>query len=127
MSVELGSAQSRRLLDADPGAMYVSSGHLLFLRQGTLFAQNFDPVRLELTGNPFPVAEQVASSPQVQAVSVSGAGSIAYRTSSAGVQRQFVWFDRSGKEIGQSGRNRQYNCRARRFHSMASVWRCTEP
>ena len=44
--------------------MYVSSGHLLFVRQRTLFAQNFDPARLELTGNPFAVADQVASSAQ---------------------------------------------------------------
>ena len=95
--------QSRRLLDADPGAVYVSSGHLLFVRQGTLFAQHFDPVRLELTGNPFPVAEHVASGALGAGVSVSGAGSIAYRTSSAGAQRQFVWFDRSGKELSTVG------------------------
>jgi eukaryotic-like serine/threonine-protein kinase len=98
---QLGSAPSRRLL-ADTGAMYVSSGHLLFVRQGTLFAQAFDPVRLELTGNPVLVAEQVASS-GAGGFSVSGAGSVAYRTSSPGAQRQLVWFDRSGKEISKVG------------------------
>jgi len=100
---QLGSTQSRRLLDGDPGAMYVSSGHLLFHRQRTLFAQKFDPARLELTGSPFAVADQVASSPQGPGVSASSAGSIAYRTSSAGGQRQFVWFDRSGNEISKVG------------------------
>jgi len=100
---ELGSAESRRLLDADPGAKYASSGHLLFLRRGTLFAQDFDPVRLELTGNPIPMAEQVSSNGQGSGVSVSGAGSIAYRTSSANAQRQFVWLDRSGKELSRVG------------------------
>lgn len=60
---QLGSAQSRRWREADPGAMY-TSGHLLFVRQGTLFAQHFDPGRLELTGNAFPVAEPVASGQQ---------------------------------------------------------------
>jgi len=83
--------------------MYTSSGQLLFHRQGTLFAQEFDLVRLELTGNPFPVAEQVASSLQGAGVSASSAGSIAYRTSSAVAQRQFVWFDRAGKEISKVG------------------------
>src|SRR4029434_9764420 len=53
---------------------------------------------LELTGNPFPVAERVASGVQGAGVSVSGAGSIAYRTSSGSALRQFVWFDRSGNE-----------------------------
>ena len=106
--------------------MYASSGHLLFVRQGTLFAQHFDPVRLELTGNPFPVAEQVASSDSVPGIRIRR-GSIAYRTSSAGAQRQFVWFDRSGKEIGEWAIPSVQLCQTRRFHSMASVSRCTEP
>ncbi len=102
---QLGSTQSRRLLEADPGAMYASSGHLLFVRQGTLLAQAFDPVRLELTGNPFPVAEQVANAQQGSGagVSVSGAGSIAYRAGTGGAERQFVWLDRSGNETGRLG------------------------
>src|SRR5882724_5050087 len=100
---QLGRSQSRRLFDADAGATYMSSGQLLFLRQGTLFAQEFDPLRLELTGKPFPVAEQVASGAQSAGVSVSGTGSIAYRASSAISRRQFVWFDRSGKEMGNVG------------------------
>ena len=58
------------------------SGYLLFLRQGTLFAQAFDPVRLELTGNPFRVAEQLAwdSAP---ALSASATGTLVFRTGSA--------------------------------------------
>lgn len=95
---QLDGSETPRLLNADAGAVYTSSGHLLFVRQGTLFAQNFDPVRLALTGNPYPVAEQV------QALSASAAGPIVYRTgSAAGGQRQFIWFDRSGKELGKVG------------------------
>jgi Tol biopolymer transport system component len=36
---------ARRLLDSDGGAVYAPSGHLLFVRQETLFAQKFDPIR----------------------------------------------------------------------------------
>ena len=36
-------------------------------------------------------------------LSVSTGGVIAYRTSSAGATRQFVWFDRSGKPLAQVG------------------------
>ena len=84
--------------------MYAASGQLLFVRQGTLFAQAFDAARLELKGNPFSVVERIASaSPQGSAaVSASSAGPIVYRTASAGGRRQFVWFDRSGKEIGKA-------------------------
>src|SRR5262249_57722653 len=56
---QLDRADARRLLDADQTPAYASSGYLLFIRQQTLFAQKFDPARLELSGTPFPVAEQV--------------------------------------------------------------------
>jgi eukaryotic-like serine/threonine-protein kinase len=94
--------EARRLLDSDAAAVFASSGQLLFVRQGTLFAQDFDPIRLALTGNLFPVAERVVST-RGAVVSVSGTGSIAYRASSPGARRQFVWFDRSGKEISRVG------------------------
>jgi Tol biopolymer transport system component len=37
------------------------------------------------------------------ALSVSAAGLVAYRTGSASGRRQFVWFDRSGKQIERVG------------------------
>ena len=99
-----GAAEIRRLFDSDAtaGAVYAASGHLLFVRQRTLFAQPFDPVRLELTGNPFPVTEDQAGCACL-GLSVSDTGSIAYRTTATPGRRRFVWFDRSGKEIGAVG------------------------
>jgi Tol biopolymer transport system component len=97
-----GALETRRLLDADSGAVYAPSGHLLFVREGTLFAQHFDPVRLSLSGNPFPVAESAASCACL-GLSVSDTGSIAYRTNVGVFHRQFVWFDRSGNEISKLG------------------------
>src|SRR6185295_6742842 len=52
---QLEGGAPRRLFAADSAAVYSSSRHLLFVRQGTLFGQSFDPDRLELAGNPFPV------------------------------------------------------------------------
>ena len=93
------SEMPRRILDAQ-GATY-ASGHLFFVRQGTLFAQPFDPVRLELAGSATAVAEQVVVSPESGAValSASAAGSIVYRTGGSDAWSQFVWFDRSGKAL----------------------------
>ena len=73
---------------------------MLFIRQRTLFAQAFDPVRMTLVGEPAPISENIAiagaySNP---ALSASTTGVIVYRTGSAGGQRQFVWLDRSGRE-----------------------------
>jgi Tol biopolymer transport system component len=99
----IDGSPSRRLFDADSPAAYAASGHLLFVRQGTLFAQSFDAARYATSGNPHPVAEQVASGGVVSAaLSVSAAGPIAYRTGSGG-KRQLAWMDRSGKVIGRIG------------------------
>ena len=56
----------KRLLATRFGATYVpsdslSAGHLLFLRDGVVMAQAFDPDKLELLGDPAPVAERVGS------------------------------------------------------------------
>jgi serine/threonine protein kinase len=103
---QLDGSNRRRLLAADAAASFAPSGHLLFVRQGTLFAQNFDPTALALTGNPFSVAESVvidAASTNLAALSSSAAGRLVYRTGSASRQRKLVWFDRSGKEIAKVG------------------------
>src|SRR5436309_3020906 len=87
-------------------SIYESSGHLFFVRQGTLFAQEFDMTRLEVKGNPFSIAERIATRSEAQgsaAVSASSVGPIIYRTASTGGRRQFLWLDRSGKEIGSAG------------------------
>jgi serine/threonine protein kinase len=104
---QLDGAATTRLLDADAAAVYAPPGYLLFVRQGKLIAQKFDPAKLALSGNPFPIADQLpalggpASS---VALSASAAGSIVYRgADTGGGQRQFIWFDRSGKEIGKVG------------------------
>jgi serine/threonine protein kinase/Tol biopolymer transport system component len=89
--------RSRYLLDADAAALHVPSRRLLFLRQGTLFSQPFDPGRLEMSGTPAPLAERVAS------FSASAAGPIAYRTIAPPVSRQFIWFDRTGHALGSVG------------------------
>jgi len=94
---ELDGPDTRRLLDTNSTGVYLSSGQLLFMRQGTLFTQTFDPDKLMLIGNPSSVAEHVA------AWSASTVDSIIYRTGSAIVPRQFVWFDRSGRAIEKVG------------------------
>jgi Tol biopolymer transport system component len=91
-------------LDADSAGAYVS-GHLLFVRQSALFAQNFDPVRLKLSGAAFQVAERVALSGRAQggfALSTSRAGAFVFRPPSPAGLRQLTWVDRSGKEIGKA-------------------------
>jgi Tol biopolymer transport system component len=94
---ELDRLDATRLFDADAPAVYAATGDLLFIRDGKLLAQAFDPDSLELRGDPTTIADQVSGG---TALSASVAGTIAYRTAPADSgQRQLVWVDRSGREI----------------------------
>jgi serine/threonine protein kinase len=97
-----GKLEARRLLESATGAVYAPSGHLLFVRQRTLFAQRFDPVGLRLTGNPFPVTEDSRDCACL-GLSVSDTGSFAYRTTAPSPERPFIWFDRFGNELSKVG------------------------
>jgi Tol biopolymer transport system component len=100
---DLAGPEARRLVSvdrSDTGAVYAPSGHLLFIRDATLFAQSFDAADLRLTGEPVVVAEGVVA---VRSGLVAGSP-IIYRTGRSGsLQRQLVWFDRSGKAIAPLG------------------------
>jgi Tol biopolymer transport system component len=102
----LDGPDARRLIPADAAAV-VAPGHLLFGRGETLVAQPFDSGTLELSGEPFLVADQLAleylGQGAVGAVSASTTGVLAYRTGAAGGNRKFTWFDRSGTALDDSG------------------------
>src|SRR5262249_6068849 len=100
----IDGSDPRRLLDADAPAVYASSGHLLFPRQGQLFAQTFDPVRLELTGTAIRVADAIAVNQGVSLASLtaSASGGVAYAKSGV-IRSQFTWFGRSGEIQGTLG------------------------
>jgi Tol biopolymer transport system component len=82
---------------------------VLFLRDGTLLAQEFDMKALALTGTPFAVMEQVASVVNAGAghFSVSNTGTFVYRSIS-GNNRQLTWFNRQGEIVGRPGEPAQY-------------------
>ncbi len=101
-----------QLLATDTNALYAPavdgshnnrSGYLLWLRGGTLVAQDFDIATLKLSGVPHPVADPVSrigAHGQMQ-VSVSATGILLY--SSTEPVRQFRWVDRTGKPRGTVG------------------------
>ena len=83
-----------------------ASGRLLFLREGTLMAQPFDPERLELSGEAVPLVRDVLLGGQTGnngAFSVSENGVLVYQTTSARGPSQLTWFDRSGNALGTLG------------------------
>ena len=80
---------------------YVPSGHLLFLRNGTLFAEGFDLAHLDVMGSPFPVIENVETATILGAglFAVSKLGMLAYTPpdSSLTSRKPIESVDRSGK------------------------------
>jgi Tol biopolymer transport system component len=102
---ELGTFRLRRLLDADAPPVFVPPAHLLYVQHATLFARHFDPATATVSGEPVTLVNDVAMEPSagLPAVAASSSGTIAYRSGPVGPQRQFIWFDRQGKEIERIG------------------------
>ena len=103
----LDSEEPRFVLQTEVQATYAASGYLLFLQEATLMAQRFDDERLELTAEPFRIAEDVTANPSSNraSVSVSETGVMAFRTGGLGgmPMGQLVWHDREGRQIGTVG------------------------
>jgi eukaryotic-like serine/threonine-protein kinase len=81
-------------------------GYVFFLRADTLMALPLDARKLQLKGDPVPIAEHVAASQFIGAYSVSPSGVVAYRSGSTSQNAQLTWFDRQGKissTVGQPG------------------------
>jgi serine/threonine protein kinase/dipeptidyl aminopeptidase/acylaminoacyl peptidase len=98
---DLGGSPPRHLFDADGSPVYSGSGHVLFVRNGTLFAQAFDAPSATLRGTPVSIADKITvlGTSARSAVSASATGAIIYRTGLDVGRRQLVWLDRSGKEL----------------------------
>jgi Tol biopolymer transport system component len=108
----LDSAERKRLMPAESMVVY-SDGQLLFLRSRSLMAQAFDARRLELTGEPHVVAENIPTNPLVggAAFNASTNDTLIYRTGS-GIEtegRKLSWFDRQGKSLGELGAPDSYS------------------
>jgi serine/threonine protein kinase len=92
--------------DASDGR-YVSTGHLLFMRQGTLMAVRFDPIRMETLGQPVEVVKDVMqtlgsmnNSTACGQFSVSESGTLVYVNAGFEPDRKesLVWVDQRGIE-----------------------------
>jgi serine/threonine-protein kinase len=61
--VELATGNRKVVYRGGSYGRYVPSGHLIYANSGTLFAVPFDLGRMEVTGTPVPVVQDVTSSP----------------------------------------------------------------
>jgi len=99
---------NKRLLPDDSNAVYAprddNSGYLFFGREGTLMAQAFDPVQLQLTGESFLVSAQVGTllgsivTSRHRNFSVCNSV-LVFDPLPNRVRNELIWVDRTGKKL----------------------------
>ncbi len=105
----LATGERKILIEGGADARYVPTGHLVYMRRGTLMAVPFNLQRLEVTGNPVAVAADVMQTTNAQNADFdSGAGQFSVSTSGTLVylpggvlpvpERSLHWVDRTGAE-----------------------------
>src|SRR5262249_4794913 len=81
-----------------------AAGFLLFVREGTLFAQSFDARTFRATGNTIPVAEHVGSNIGTHEASFSASENhVVFANGLTVPSSQLTWVDRGGRILGTVG------------------------
>jgi Tol biopolymer transport system component/DNA-binding winged helix-turn-helix (wHTH) protein len=90
----------RTLVEGATFGRYATSGHLLYVRNGIVFARRFDAERLEVSGAEVPVLNDVEHSTYdgVAQFDFSRTGTLVYRASRPGSNLKTVqWMDATGR------------------------------
>jgi eukaryotic-like serine/threonine-protein kinase len=114
----LVTGEQKVLVESAADARYVTSGHVVYARVGTLLAQPFDVMRLTVTGKPVGVVDDVmqdVNSPftignsGAAQFSVASNGTMAYLPGGPAPEGDYIpaWVDRSGAdtEVGIPSRS----------------------
>jgi len=104
----LNSGEESLIGTSDSRVEYAEPGYLVYVLNGMLVAHPFDADAGVLSGDPLPLADNIG----VDAVgladfSASNDGTLAYRGGQTG-ERQLLWRDRTGRELGQVGEFAKY-------------------
>lgn len=95
----LDTGERKVLVDGGTYPSYVPTGHVVYVRAGAMMAVPFDPGRLEVTGPPLAVADDIRQSGNGAAqFSLSNQGSLVYVPGGTrGNEHTLAWVDRKGK------------------------------
>jgi len=102
--------KTEKRIIAAKGNVEFSNGNLLYLRENTIMAQPFDEKKLEITGDPVPLAEPVEYDLNYNRAVFSSSrnGLLVYQQSNTQNGWKLEWYDRSGKPLGTIGDPAQY-------------------
>jgi len=105
---DVANKTSRKLV---PGAAsrLLPTGHLVFIRSGTLWAVKFDESSLQLQGTPVPIVEgiRVEGGGAVQ-YNVGRDGTLMYIAGANSTSSHLVWVDRAGAQVPLDAAARTY-------------------
>jgi len=99
--VEIDTLESRLLIQNAINASYISTGHIVFMREGSLWAVPFDLGALQINGNEVMLIENIESLRVATTYTVSDDGDLIYLEGGLVDNSQrstFSWVDRSGAE-----------------------------
>jgi Tol biopolymer transport system component len=110
--VLIGSLDSKdvvHLLQVNSRAVYAPPGYLLYVKEGALLAQSFDQTKLNLSGEPVAVADNLLYFQPVGLAdfSVSNNGVLAYQAGAS--LSRLVWYSREGAQLGEIGKPADYS------------------
>jgi len=96
--LSLKTGERRVLLEGGHSAHYASSGHLVFMRAGGLWAAPFDLARLQVTGPHSPMLNRVVTAAATGAghYSFAANGTLVYIPGGAESGSSLLWVDRKG-------------------------------
>ena len=104
-ALSLETGEQRTIVQVGSDARYVPSGHLVFARQGALWAQRFDPERVATAGQEVVVLQALEVGAFGVPYTFSASGLLAYMPGETGLvlgagtaPRTMVWVDRAGRE-----------------------------
>jgi Tol biopolymer transport system component len=92
------------LIAADSQVKYVDPGYLLYMRNGDLVMQPFDPRSRSLGGQPVHVPEPVSLSTRLGRAIFSSARSDVLAYEAEATPTELVWYDRFGRRLGVLGK-----------------------
>ena len=97
---DLSTGERTTLVDGGRDGQVLASGHLVYSRDGTVFAMPFDEAALKPTGGAVPVQEEVRPGVGSGAMQIafSASGSMAVVSGARFPARELVWVDRQGRE-----------------------------
>ena len=106
---ELNSTQRVPVGPFATRAIWAAPGYLLFMREGTLYAQRMDPKSYRLSGNPVALAEDLTVNVTASRAAIAvGGGVLTYRSGPRSSNARLAWYSRDGKRLGTVGKEGDY-------------------